>query len=191
EWADHVKTRVTDHRLDLRLKNILEASFDSVESDELLVMLANLPYQITFPILYKIQKAKHRFSDIVVMVQEEVGQKLAATHGRGLSAVTLFFQHHFIIKLLDKIEPGAFTPPPKIFSRLVQMTPKQQITPIEDESQFWEMLKLCFHSPRQTLKNNLRTTHFDLTKLSDELLQKRAQQLSFNEFIEIWNLLRQ
>ena len=190
EWADYVSARIFDPRLDLRLQNILDASFDTVESEHPLIMLANLPYQITFPILYRIQKAKHLFGDVVVMVQEEVGQKLAATHGRGLSAVTLFFQYHFTIKLLDKIEPGAFTPPPKIFSRLIQLTPKHNPTPIEDAAGFWAMLKLCFHFPRQTLRNNLRTTHYDLNRLTEELLGKRAQQLTFADFLVIWNTLR-
>lgn len=189
EWATYVGERVTDARLDLRLQNILEASFDTVVSEAPLIMLANLPYQITFPILYMVQKSKQRFGDIVVMVQEEVGQKLAAQHGKSFSAVTLFFQHHFTIKLLEKIEPGAFTPPPKVFSRLVQLTPRQG-PEIPDEAAFWEMVKLCFRSPRQTLKNNLRTTHFDLEKTSPELLAKRAQQLEFADFMELWNALR-
>lgn len=189
EWADYVKARVFDPRFDLRLENILDASFDTVPSEAPLIMLANLPYQITFPILYLLQRSKQRFGSIVVMVQEEVGQKLAASHGKSFSAVTMFFQHHFTIKLLEKIEPGAFTPPPKVFSRLVQLTPKQAIE-IPDEDNFWALVKLCFRSPRQTLKNNLRTTHYDLGRLSEELLSMRAQQLTFADFIFIWNVLR-
>ncbi len=189
EWADYVRGNIHDQRLDLRLQNILDASFDTVESAAPLIMLANLPYQITFPILYLVQKSKDRFGDIVIMVQEEVGQKLAATHGRSFSAVTMFFQHHFTIKLLEKIEPGAFTPPPKVFSRLVQLTPRQGPS-IPNEPLFWDTIKLCFKSPRQTLRNNLRTTHYDLARLSEETLSKRAQQLSFDDFLVIWETLQ-
>lgn len=185
EWASYVKARITDSRLDLRLENILDASFDTVESTAPLIMLANIPYQITFPILYMIQRSKERFADIILMVQEEVGQKLAASRGRSFSAVTMFFQHHFTIQLLEKIEPGAFVPPPKVFSRLVKLTPRQSPF-IPNEDLFWEMVKLCFRSPRQTLKNNLRTTHYDLTRLSEELLGKRSQQLTFEDFFAMW-----
>lgn len=189
EWANYVRGIIHDQRLDLRLQNILDASFDTVESSAPLIMLANIPYQITFPILYLVQKSKDRFGDIILMVQEEVGQKLAADHGRSFSAVTMFFQHHFDIKLLEKIEPGAFTPPPKVFSRLVQLTPRQAPF-IPNEPLFWDTIRLCFKAPRQTLRNNLRTTHYDLTRLSPETLNKRAQQLTFEDFLAIWDTLQ-
>lgn len=191
EWAAVVQNKVTDPRLDLRLKNILDESFDFLRSEQSpSIILANLPYQITFPILYLIQRNKDLFKDIVVMVQEEVGQKLAAKSGKSFSAATLFFQRHFNIKLLEKIEPGAFSPPPKVFSRLVHLTPLHNSLEIIDEEAFWDMVKLCFKSPRQTLKNNLRTTHFELNKLSSETLALRAQQLEFNDFISLWGQLQ-
>ena len=185
EWATYVRNHITDPRLDLRIENILDASFDTVESTVPLIILANIPYQITFPILYMIQRSKERFGDIILMVQEEVGQKLAASRGRSFSAVTMFFQHHFTIKLLEKIEPTAFEPAPKVFSRLVQLTPRQGPA-IPDEPLFWDMVKLCFRFPRQTLRNNLRTTHYDQTRLDDELLAKRSQQLEFADFFAMW-----
>ncbi len=190
EWAEHVREKIKDPRLDLRLKNVLDVAFDEeIPGETGLVILANLPYQITFPIIYLVQRYKHLFKDIVVMVQEEVGQKLAAKSGKSFSAVTMFFQHHFSVKLLEKIEPGAFTPPPKVFSRLIQLTPREAPF-IEDEENFWTMLKLCFKSPRQTLKNNLRSTHYDPGKLTADILAKRAQQLSFIDFLAIWNQIK-
>ena len=50
---------------------------------------------------------------------------------------------------------------------------------------------MCFAQPRRMLRNNLGQTHYDATRLSDELLQKRAQELSFQDFLQIWNLLLQ
>ncbi len=187
EWLEVVKTKVHDERLVLNLQNILELDFEKeLVTHAPLVLLANLPYQITFPIIFLIQKHKHLFQEGVVMVQEEVAQKITAQSGRGFSATTMFLQYHFDWQLMEKIEPGAFVPPPKVFSRLLYFKPKLDVKPIPDEDAFWKFLKLCFKSPRQTLRNNLRTTHYPYEKLSVETLGLRAQQLSFEVFLGIW-----
>lgn len=188
EWAEVVRSSVRDSRLEIRLQNILTVDFNVLRVEMPLVVLANLPYQITFPIVTLFQQHKHLFQEGVVMVQEEVAQKLAATSGRNLAPASLFFQYHFDIALMEKIEPGAFNPPPKVFSRLVYFRPVNRAA-IKQEEGFWKFLKLCFQSPRQTLKNNLRTTHFDRHKINQELLQQRAQQLTFNDFLSLWEIL--
>lgn len=189
EWAAYVTKTIPDKRLEIRLKNILEVDLASVAQEGPWVILANLPYNITFPILSLLEKHKHLFQDIIVMVQEEVAQKLAATHGRSLGAPSFFYQHRFSVTLLDKIEPQAFTPPPKVWSRLVKLTPKTPPVIIPNEEMFWKFIKLCFASPRQTLRNNLRTTHYNLTLIDPNILNKRSQELSFSIFLELWNLL--
>ncbi len=191
EWATYVKEHVKDPRLDLQIKNILQIDFAAeLESCLPIVILANLPYQITFPILFIFQKHKHLIQEGVVMIQEEVAQKIVASHGRGYGPTGLFLQHHFELKLLEKIEPGAFSPPPKVFSRLLYLKPKTALLEIPDEEQFWDFLKLCFKSPRQTLKNNLRSTHYDISLISESLGKKRAQELVMEELVELWNLLK-
>lgn len=191
EWATYVQERIKDPRLKLHLKNILELNFlDKLSSHAPIVILANLPYQITFPIMFIFQKHKQLIQEGVVMIQEEVAQKIVASGGRGFSSTSLFFQHHFDLKLLEKIEPGAFSPPPKVFSRLLYFKPKATVANIPDEELFWPFLKLCFKSPRQTLRNNLRTTHYDLEKISADLCKKRAQELSFEDLCDLWIMLK-
>ena len=190
EWLHFVKEHIRDPRLHLDLKNILELDCETELKDhQPLVLLANLPYQVTFPILFLIQNHKHLFQEGVVMVQEEVAYKITASSGRGFSSTSLFLQHHFKWQLMERIEPGAFTPPPKINSRLLYFKPRFDQPTIPNEAAFWKFLKLCFNTPRQTLKNNLRTTHYPYQRLSEETLGLRAQQLSFDEFLTIWQLL--
>lgn len=124
------------------------------------------------------------------MIQEEVAQKIVAKRGKPYSATSIFLQHSFDVELMEKVEPGAFTPPPKVFSRLLYFKPKKEVTPIPDEENFWKFLKLCFRFPRQTLRNNLKSTHYDASKFDDELLKRRAQQFSFDEFLQLWDLVR-
>ncbi len=189
EWARVVEEKLGEPRLNINIENILDVDFSVLEKDAPWVLLANLPYQITFPIFYRIQVHKHLFTYGVVMIQEEVAQKLVAKSGRGYNSTSLFLQHHFDFELMEKIGPEAFNPPPKIDSRLVYFKPKSDIQKIKNEEQFWKFLKYCFTSPRKTIANNLKQTHYVLSKIPESILKLRAQQMSFEQFIELWDSL--
>ncbi len=190
EWADYVQSKYgSDDRLHITQQNVLDVNWNILASDTPWVMLANLPYQITFPIFHLLQQNRAMFVEGVVMVQEEVAQKIVKKTGRGFGYPSLFFQHYFEWKLLHKVPPEAFYPPPKVFSRLLYFKPREQVENIKDETEFWKFIKLCFHQPRRTLRNNLAQSHWDIAKLDDEILQKRAQQLSMQDFLMIWNIL--
>ena len=189
EWAEVVSKSVTDPRLTVKLENILTADFAPLQEHKPWVILANLPYQITFPILFLIKNNKDLFQEGVVMVQEEVAQKITGKSGRGYNQTSLFLQHHFDWQLMEKIEPSAFTPAPKVFSRLLYFKPKTELELIPQEEKFWAFLKLCFKSPRQTLRNNIRTTHYTLTSIPEDILMLRAQQMSFEQFLALWKTL--
>jgi 16S rRNA (adenine1518-N6/adenine1519-N6)-dimethyltransferase len=189
EWAEYVNKKYHTPRLTIFEKNILDIDFKELESFQPWVLLSNLPYNITFPILKLLQENRHIFQEGVVMVQEEVAQKIVQTTGRGYGFISLFFQYYFSWKLLDKIPPTAFYPPPLVHSRLLYFKPHYNPAPIADESNFWKFIKLCFHQPRRTLKNNLAHTHYDLNKIT-AYLNRRAQQLSFSDFLIIWNVIK-
>jgi 16S rRNA (adenine1518-N6/adenine1519-N6)-dimethyltransferase len=189
-WADFVQEKYgSDPRLNIIHENVLDVRFDMLKDDAPWVLLANLPYQITFPFLHRIHKGRAMFIEGVVMIQEEVAQKLVKKTGRDFGMQSLFFQHYFDMTLLDKIAPDAFFPPPKVYSRLLYFKPKQNINSIAQEEEFWKFIKLCFQQPRRTLRNNLTQTQLDLSCLQEEILLKRAQQLTMQDFLNIWTKL--
>ena len=189
EWAAVLKKKIKDPRFILKNENFLEVDFKEFEQSAPWVILANIPYQITFPILFLIQKNKTLFNEGVLMVQDEVAHKVVASHGRGYNQTSLFLQHHFAWELMEKIEPKAFEPPPKVFSRLLYFKTRLEVQPIPEEEKFWKFLKLCFRSPRQNFRNNIKTTHFDLAKIPTEMLNLRSQQMSFEQFLKLWEIL--
>ncbi len=191
EWATFVRKAVTDPRLTIKLQNILDMNWAEELADGApWVLLANLPYNITFPILFLLQKNKQLFQEGVVMVQEEVGQKIVSNYGRSYNPTSMFLQYHFVWQLMEKIEPGAFTPPPKVHSRLLYFKPRYDQAPIPHEEKFWAFLKLCFKSPRQTLRNNLKSTHYYTRPgLPESIMQLRAQQMSFDDFLQVWQVV--
>ncbi|MCX5923236.1 MAG: 16S rRNA (adenine(1518)-N(6)/adenine(1519)-N(6))-dimethyltransferase RsmA [Candidatus Dependentiae bacterium] len=190
QWANHVQEKYgSDNRLSITLNNVLDERWDELQSQAPWVLLANLPYQITFPILYLLQKNREMFLEGVVMVQEEVAQKIVKTSGRGHGYSSLYFQHYFDWKLLDKIAPEAFYPAPNVFSRLLYFKPKKEVQEIPNDVEFWKFIKLCFCQPRRTLRNNLAQSHFDIKKLDDATLKRRAEELSMDEMLNIWQIL--
>ncbi len=190
EWALFVEKKYgADRRLTMIQENVLDAHWDSLIGQGPWVLLANLPYHVTFQILYKVYKYRDMFQEGVIMVQEEVAQKIVKSGGRDYGYTSLFFQHYFTWKLLDKVPQTAFFPAPKVFSRLIYFAPKKNIPTIFAQEEFWKFIKLCFQQPRRTLQNNLKSSHFNLGLLDQELLLKRAQQLNMQDFLDIWALL--
>jgi len=188
-WASYVGATYADERMTIFLENILERDFGQFEEHKPWTLLANLPYQITFPILYRLAKYRHLLKEGVIMVQEEVAQKILKTSGRGYGFASLYFQYYFRWRLLDKVPPTAFHPPPKIFSRLLYFEPIKDPDPIPNKAAFWVFIKRCFAQPRRTLRNNLQPFHYDLTAVSDETLQLRGQQMDWEQLFSLWALI--
>lgn len=190
DWVNHITQTVSDKRMTIYHENILDVDFSRFEEHKLWTLLANLPYQVTFPILHKLQQHKRLLREGVIMIQEEVAQKIVKTSGRGYGFPSLFFQHHFHWKLLSKVKPGAFLPPPKVDSRLLYFKPRLDAPEIPDEDAFWKFIKLCFRQPRRTLRNNLAQTHVDTSAIAQDILLKRAQQLQMEDFLQLWQQIR-
>ena len=189
DWVAYLHKTINDSRCSVFHANILDTDFELFNEYAPWILLSNLPYQVTFPILHKLQQHRSMLLEGVIMVQEEVAQKIIKKEGRGYGFISLYFQHFFEWKLLNKIAPEAFEPPPKVNSRLLYFKPKFP-QEIPEEEKFWKFIKLCFTSPRRTINNNLRTTHYDIQKIPEKILNLRAQQLAMSDLLSIWELIR-
>ena len=189
-WADTVNTEFgsSDH-FKMNTANILDIDFSIFNEKKPWTLLSNLPYHVTFPILKKVYQHREMINEGVVMVQEEVAQKIVKKGGKGYGYISLFFQYYFDWQLLSKVTPGSFFPEPKVFSRLLHFSVKKNVPVIVEEDKFWQFIKLCFMQPRRTLRNNLMQTHYKIDLLSEELLNSRAQQLTFENLFEVWHKL--
>jgi len=188
EWAAYVRNTISDSRLHVFQENFLDTDLTQLQDHAPWTVLANLPYQVTFPILHRFQEYRHLLKEGVIMVQEEVAQKLVKKRGRDYGFVSLYFQWYFDLALLSKIPPRAFFPEPKVDSRLVYFKPRTQLPEIPQQDVFWRFIKNCFKQPRRTLRNNLAQSHHKIIQeLPEQTLALRAQQLSINDFLSLWN----
>ncbi len=190
QWASVVKDEFAlDTRLHMFHENILDVDKARFDSDAPWILLSNLPYQVTFPILRKLYGMRSEVNEGVIMVQEEVAQKIVQKSGRGYGQPSLFFQYYFDWKLLTKISPDAFFPPPAVYSRLMHFSVKQNVKPIEQEEKFWKFVKSCFAQPRRTFYNNIISTGYDVALIPEKYHTLRSQQMTIEDFLNMWQLL--
>ena len=124
-------------------------------------VVGNLPYHITSEILLRLFGLRQYFETIVIMVQREVGDRLAATPGtRDYGLLSATAQLYARVENLFTLPPGAFSPPPKVHSTVVRLALSPQIERLRvPEEEFMKFLKLSFGQKRKTLWNNLKSQY--------------------------------
>jgi 16S rRNA (adenine1518-N6/adenine1519-N6)-dimethyltransferase len=142
--------------------DVLKQDVAKLAGGERFRVYGNLPYYITSPILHHLFDYADQIASIHIIIQLEVAERIVAKPGRReygyLSAVCQFYTEP---TLALKLPPGAFRPPPKVESALVEMTlPGEQaelgIGGKGEERRFLEFVQGCFSQKRKTLRNNLR-----------------------------------
>lgn len=191
DWANHIYETISDPRMTIHNVDALAFDFTTLKADGgRLVLLANLPYVITFPLFEKFSKHHDLFDDGMVMVQEEAAERMSHTSGRRYGAVSIYLQYFFTFTAYERVPPHLFVPAPKVMSRLVRFQPKSDLMPMDDAAAFWLFVRECFVSPRQTIGNNLKRTYRKWQVLSEETLKLRAQQMTVAELYTIWKSLQ-
>lgn len=162
------------------------------------VVCANLPYNVTSPVLAQLLESR-AFSDIVVMVQKEVAQRICSDAGKkDYSAFTILCQWYAEAEMLFDVSPDCFTPRPKVTSTVIRLTPRSEpLAEVEDEKLFFRLVRAAFNQRRKTLPNALAA---GMGEYSKEELQKciiqagfseniRGEALNIHDFAQIANLL--
>lgn len=159
-------------------------------------VVGNLPYFITSDILLRLFEYRMYFETIVLMVQKEVGERLAARPGtRDYGLLSATAQLYSRVEQLFTVPPGAFVPPPKVHSAVVRLTIAPNLEKLRvAESEFIAFLKLSFGQKRKTLWNNLKTRYAsdDLTRAMARAKIKptaRAEELSIEDSAKLFRAL--
>ena len=132
-----------------------------VQAPEPVSVVGNLPYYITSEILLRLFEFRQNFKTIVIMVQKEVADRLAASPGsRDYGLLSATAQLYAKVERLFTLPPGAFAPAPKVHSSVVRLTMSPQLESLRvEENAFVRFLKLSFGQKRKTLWNNLKTEY--------------------------------
>lgn len=120
---------------------------------------ANLPYNITTPVITKLLEAGC-FQSITVMIQKEVAQRICAAPGSpDCGAFSLFCQYHAECSLLFEVPPECFLPAPKVTSAVIQLVPRSSPPVDADPDALFKVIKAAFAQRRKTLLNGLSAAY--------------------------------
>ncbi len=158
-----------------------------------LILIANVPYYITSPIIKKVIDS-NLFDEITIMIQKEVGERLKANPCTSeYGSFTVYTQYFFNVENHFLVDKKYFNPIPKVDSMVINLKKNNRNDNI-NLNLFFDFVKECFKQKRKNLKNNL-SKKYDAIKL-EELLKKinkdfnaRAEELTIDEFIYLFNNL--
>jgi 16S rRNA (adenine1518-N6/adenine1519-N6)-dimethyltransferase len=160
-------------------------------------VIGNLPYYITSDILLRLFDFAKYFESIVIMVQKEVADRIAAAPGsRDYGMLSATTQLYARVENLFTLPPGAFSPPPQVYSSVLRLTmePQQEKLGVAGDG-FIDFLRLSFGQKRKTLWNNLKEKYAapELKQaLADAKVKAtaRAETLSLEESAAVYRALR-
>lgn len=162
--------------------------------DNDVVIAANLPYYITTPILFKIFESEADITQITVMMQKEVADRFSAVpNTKDYNALSVITQYRCDVKTIMKISKHVFNPKPNVDSAVVQFRFKER-KQLDNESEFFELVKACFKQCRKTILNNYGEYCNDkeLAKVNLEkaniAVSARAESLTLDTFIRLFEV---
>lgn len=164
--------------------DFLETNLSTISSSPF-ALIGNFPYNISSQILFKVLDYKNQIPEVIGMFQKEVAERIASKHGnKTYGILSVLLQAFYTIEYLFTVNESVFIPPPKVKSAVIRLT-RNNTTGIDcDEKLFFKVVKAGFNQRRKTLRNALRSNpNLNIDNCDVELLNKRAEQLSVNDFI--------
>lgn len=154
-----------------------------------MAIIGNFPYNISSQIFFQVLKYKENVVEVVGMVQKEMAERMAAKEGnKTYGILSVLMQAWYDIDYLFTVHENVFNPPPKVKSAVIKMR-RNAVTDLGcDEKLFVNVVKQSFNQRRKTMRNSLRPLiHPNI--IQDEVFNKRPEQLSVQEFIDLTNLI--
>ena len=155
-----------------------------------LSIVGNFPYNISSQILFRVFENKEMIPFVVGMFQQEVARRIASNHGnKEYGILSVLLQAYYDVEYLFEVPAACFVPPPKVKSAVIRLKRKKIQPEIENEAFFLQLVKAGFNQRRKTLRNSLSKMVNDEELLKADIFNKRAEQLSVLEWIELSNHL--
>lgn len=185
------------------LKMHLERTFDGKP----FVLTGNYPYNISSQIFFKMLDYKDLIPCCTGMIQKEVAERIAASPGnKTYGILSVLIQAWYKVEYLFTVHEHVFNPPPKVKSAVIRMTRNDTAQLGCDEKLFKRVVKTTFNQRRKTLRNNIKPLLNDLDHqqeqsqmavpnhhnlLAKDIFDKRPEQLSVHDFVDLTNLIAQ
>lgn len=177
-------------------KDALKVDFNNIIGDEKSVkVVANLPYYVTTPIIAKLLNEGYNFKSLTVMIQKEVGERIAAKPStKEYGALSILVQYYCDTEIIRRVAPSSFIPQPKVESIVIKLNKlSKPRVEVKDEKLFFRVTRDAFNMRRKTLWNAVKSLG-----LSSEMMEaafknadidskRRGETLSLQEFANLSN----
>ncbi|MCR5573255.1 MAG: 16S rRNA (adenine(1518)-N(6)/adenine(1519)-N(6))-dimethyltransferase RsmA [Bacteroidaceae bacterium] len=178
--------------------NIIEGDFLKMDlqlvfGGQPFVLTGNYPYNISSQIFFKMLDNKNLIPCCTGMIQKEVAERMAAGPGsKTYGILSVLMQAWYSVEYLFTVHEHVFNPPPKVKSAVIRMTRNDTQELGCDETLFKQVVKTTFNQRRKTLRNSIKPiVGPDCPLLTDELFNRRPEQLSVAEFISLTNRVKE
>jgi 16S rRNA (adenine1518-N6/adenine1519-N6)-dimethyltransferase len=169
--------------------DVLQLDFSSIFDDSFAI-IGNFPYNISSQILFRVFEHEGRITELVGMFQAEVARRIINPSGSkdyGILSVLIqtFYEGEYLFTVNEKV----FTPPPAVKSGVIRLRHKPNTQLPCSVDNFTHLVKTAFNQRRKILSNALSKFQFIHDENVEALLQKRAEQLSYDDFIYLTSSL--
>ncbi|HOG19384.1 MAG TPA: 16S rRNA (adenine(1518)-N(6)/adenine(1519)-N(6))-dimethyltransferase RsmA [Salinivirgaceae bacterium] len=170
--------------------DFLKLPLNELFDDEFMV-IGNFPYNISSPILFKIIEHYQQIPVVVGMFQKEVAERVATSHNsKQYGILSVWTQMFYTVKYCFTVHEHVFIPPPKVKSGVILLERNVRDLKGVDPKFLLSVIKTAFNQRRKILRNSLSQL-FDKQSLTDPVFDKRPEQLSVDEFIDLACYLRE
>ncbi len=145
-------------------------------------VIGNFPYNISTQIVFKVLEWKEQVPTMIGMFQKEVAQRIASKPNTKVYGImSVLVQAFYEVQYLFDVPPESFNPPPKVMSGVIRLKRKESVIAMKSEKALFVLVKAAFNQRRKMLRNAVRGL-FEEAVLVDEIFNKRAEQLSIEDF---------
>lgn len=172
--------------------DVIEADFLKYDLSKLFeerpfAITGNFPYNISTQIVFKMLEWRDQVPEFTGMFQKEVAQRICEPEGsKAYGILSVLAQAFYDAEYLFTVPPSVFNPPPKVDSGVLKLTRKENYKDLACSPQaLYKVVKMAFQQRRKTLRNSLKQLELSETFRESEIFNKRPEQLSVSEFIEL------
>jgi 16S rRNA (adenine1518-N6/adenine1519-N6)-dimethyltransferase len=197
-WANLLKENFKETTLKVVEADFLKEPVRFFKNKKDLVVMGNIPYHISTPIIEALVENKKHIKKIILMTQKEYAEKLMLFE-KGNSKLSYFAGLHFEVEILFIVPRTVFKPMPGVDSAIVRLIPRFDLEgQIKNKDIYQKILEAAFFSKRKKIRNNFeRSSHLFGGKENIKLIEeksgisfdKRAEHLTLEEYIRLANLL--
>lgn len=167
-------------------KDFLKYDLNEIFKGDPFAIIGNFPYNISTQIVFKALDMRAQIPEFSGMFQKEVAQRICSKEGSKVYGIlSVLTQAFYEAEYLFTVPPSVFSPPPKVESGVLRLTRKKDYRLPCNDTALFKVVKTAFQQRRKTLRNSLKTFNLSDNLKANVIFDRRPEQLSVQEFIEL------